>query len=455
MGLAASSLLLVIRAVAIAKCNRWAMLVLGSLWLAEVAMQFHSLVLIRGVYVPQLFACGPTNTVVSRLYMLVSFVLHFVCLALVLFILLRIPGDGLCHLLLSQGIVYFVVSMLGFTSSSVLLVLNLNDGMNLSLQVPTLAALAICATRMYRGLVIYANTDNDAFTMTVSYDTTLFLNGALAADSKCSLYSAEQIAQSVQYSEFPDRYDQAEGAAKGLIAQAQRQAGLLAVSTPALSASTSAPVPIISSSGGTVITTSVPLTTFSTPSPIGMSSLRIGLSTGDAGIEGIYVPQLFACAVTRTVQSRLNMVFSFSVNFVCLALVLFFLMKSPGDGLWNLLLSQGVIYFAVVMVAYIPPMVLLLLNLNDGVNLSLQSPALVALVICATRMHRALVAFNEKGQNAFMRPPTWMNTGPVTPTNSIAIRVDRVKTIVLSRDADSEQGADKVDATSERSLDEV
>ncbi|EJD37552.1 hypothetical protein AURDEDRAFT_173410 [Auricularia subglabra TFB-10046 SS5] len=34
------------------------------------------------------------------------------------------------------------------------------------LQVPSLVALVICATRMYRGLVLYNRTSGDAFTMT-------------------------------------------------------------------------------------------------------------------------------------------------------------------------------------------------------------------------------------------------------------------------------------------------
>ncbi|EJD37558.1 hypothetical protein AURDEDRAFT_129427 [Auricularia subglabra TFB-10046 SS5] len=86
---------------------------------------------IQGAYAPQLLACGAKNSGVTRLYMLVSLALHIACLALVLFILLRSHGAELWSLLLSQGLVYFMVSVVVHGSNTVLLLLNLNDGMNL------------------------------------------------------------------------------------------------------------------------------------------------------------------------------------------------------------------------------------------------------------------------------------------------------------------------------------
>ncbi|EJD37556.1 hypothetical protein AURDEDRAFT_139830 [Auricularia subglabra TFB-10046 SS5] len=93
----------------------------------------------------------------------------------------------------------------------------------------------------------------------VQYSTTSFLNGAIAADRKYPRYTPGQIAQSVQYSEFPDRYDQAEGIAKGLIAKAQRQAGMpSASSTKAASSTSSIPTFTIPATPSTTTTSSAP-----------------------------------------------------------------------------------------------------------------------------------------------------------------------------------------------------
>ncbi|KZV95957.1 hypothetical protein EXIGLDRAFT_818712 [Exidia glandulosa HHB12029] len=99
----------------------------------------------------------------------------------------------------------------------------------------------------------------------VTYSANSYLQAAIASDMKYPAYSAGQIAQSVQYSEFPDRYDQAESTAKSLIAQAQRQLGL-PVSTPALSATTSSMAPIASQSGTTTVTLTATIATTTTAS---------------------------------------------------------------------------------------------------------------------------------------------------------------------------------------------
>ncbi|CAE6460205.1 unnamed protein product [Rhizoctonia solani] len=61
--------------------------------------------------------------------------------------------------------------------------------------------------------------------MNVDYSTNKFLDQAIVNDRNFPGYTAGQLAQSVQRSEFPDRYDQAESTARTLIAQAQSSVG--------------------------------------------------------------------------------------------------------------------------------------------------------------------------------------------------------------------------------------
>ncbi|KZV95922.1 hypothetical protein EXIGLDRAFT_734211 [Exidia glandulosa HHB12029] len=92
------------------------------------------------------------------------------------------------------------------------------------------------------------------------------------------------------------------------------------------------------------------------------------------------------------------MLTSFALNLFCLIVAFFYLLQSPSAGIWKLLVSQGVIYLVVILVAYLTPSILLILNLNDGVNYGMQPPSLIALVTCATRMYRSLVQFNTTAQ---------------------------------------------------------
>ncbi|GAB1523386.1 carbohydrate-binding domain protein [Rhizoctonia solani] len=61
--------------------------------------------------------------------------------------------------------------------------------------------------------------------MNVDYSTNKYLDQAIVNDRNFPGYTAGQLAQSVQRSEFPDRYDQAESTARALIAQAQASVG--------------------------------------------------------------------------------------------------------------------------------------------------------------------------------------------------------------------------------------
>ncbi|KAG8703160.1 hypothetical protein FRC09_004314 [Ceratobasidium sp. 395] len=61
--------------------------------------------------------------------------------------------------------------------------------------------------------------------MNVDYSTGKFLDQAIPNDANNPGYTAGQLAQSVQRSEFPDRYDQAQSIAQDLINQAKASVG--------------------------------------------------------------------------------------------------------------------------------------------------------------------------------------------------------------------------------------
>ncbi|KAG9119727.1 hypothetical protein FRC07_005103 [Ceratobasidium sp. 392] len=61
--------------------------------------------------------------------------------------------------------------------------------------------------------------------MNVDYSTNKYLDQAIVNDRNHPGYTAGQLAQSVQRSEFPDRYDQAKSIAQDLINKAKASVG--------------------------------------------------------------------------------------------------------------------------------------------------------------------------------------------------------------------------------------
>ncbi|EJD36018.1 hypothetical protein AURDEDRAFT_154717 [Auricularia subglabra TFB-10046 SS5] len=124
----------------------------------------------------------------------------------------------------------------------------------------------------------------------------------------------------------------------------------------------------------------------------------LALINATVRIRAVYMPELLMCGVANSIVSRLNFFISFGFDFVCLCIVFWYLFAARGAGMWNLLFSQGVIYFIVVISAYMIPAILLILNLNDFMNEMLKVPSVVILIVCTTRMYRDLVVF-------YSRPP--------------------------------------------------
>ncbi|EJD37538.1 hypothetical protein AURDEDRAFT_116767 [Auricularia subglabra TFB-10046 SS5] len=167
--LLASSLLLIIRVVAVAAFNRWIAGFFGVFWFTEAGTVLYGITLIDGVDVPPLLMCAPNNVSRSeRIGLLMCFALYLCCLSVLAFSLRRSRGLGVWRLLLSHGVVYFAVATLAFGSTTALLLLDLNDGTNMMIEQPALVALVICATRLYRGLVMYRSSGVDTFILTTA-----------------------------------------------------------------------------------------------------------------------------------------------------------------------------------------------------------------------------------------------------------------------------------------------
>ncbi|KZV80296.1 hypothetical protein EXIGLDRAFT_781163 [Exidia glandulosa HHB12029] len=127
---ACASLLLLLRVFAIGQWNRWITIPLGAFYLANVGTLVHTVAMTESEYKAELFLCGASNTVASRINVFTSFVFDLTCLITMLTLLMRERGLGIWKFLVQQGVVYFMVATALYLFSSIFLILNLNDAMN-------------------------------------------------------------------------------------------------------------------------------------------------------------------------------------------------------------------------------------------------------------------------------------------------------------------------------------
>ncbi|OBZ65988.1 hypothetical protein A0H81_14019 [Grifola frondosa] len=110
--------------------------------------------------------------------------------------------------------------------------------------------------------------------------------------------------------------------------------------------------------------------------------------------ESFWDPETMSCVFVGTDKNRLNIVVTFVSDVLMLIVMVIGIWRIRGNGsLWRLVYRQGVLWLFIAVLAYVPPVVLLSLNLNDNMNLLFQSPLTIAMTICATRMHRGLYEY--------------------------------------------------------------
>jgi len=135
-----------------------------------------------------------------------------------------------------------------------------------------------------------------------------------------------------------------------------------------------------------------------------------------ASIRTIWVAPLRICGMTDVLKARFSIISIISTEVVLLVLMITGLLRwrNRGKGsLWQLLFTQGLAWVVVTLVAEIPPLVFILLNLNVMMDVVTHLPALCIVSIAATRMYRDLS--NYLGRTTFLHS-TQVTPGAV-PSN--------------------------------------
>jgi len=104
------------------------------------------------------------------------------------------------------------------------------------------------------------------------------------------------------------------------------------------------------------------------------------------------------CVVLSIESLKLTLIVTLITNIVLLLIVLAGLLRlrCPGGcpfALGRLLWNQGVLWLLLAIISEVPPVVLIILNINEALDLIFQIPSLIIMTIAASRMHRSLSEF--------------------------------------------------------------
>jgi len=101
------------------------------------------------------------------------------------------------------------------------------------------------------------------------------------------------------------------------------------------------------------------------------------------------------CDVDHLVDTRVTVVSSFLTDLVLLSLMISGILRwkegHQKDGIWWVLYKQGILWVLVFTLADLPPVIFILLNLNEVMDRMFMIPGMIIMSIGALRLHRGLV----------------------------------------------------------------
>jgi len=152
-----SSLLIVLRVIAIWNKNKFVVAFAVAVWLSNASCLIYGTTQISAEWVPSEITCGTPNTQSNKLAITAMPVTDIALLLIMLIGLLRLRHRGggrfdLGRLLWKQGVIYLFVATIAEITPAVFVFLNLNDALDVMFLMPSVITMSIAATRMYRSL---------------------------------------------------------------------------------------------------------------------------------------------------------------------------------------------------------------------------------------------------------------------------------------------------------------
>jgi len=157
---ACSSLLIVLRIIAIWNRNKVVLALVIIVWGIDVSLLVHGIIKIRSAWDPAQDSCGMPNVKSNIATIISMFITDIFLLSVMLVGLFRMGRRGtgvfslgrLGHLLWKQGVIWLSIAVVAEIPPLVFVCLDLNDAFNMIFMMPSLITMSIAATRMYRCL---------------------------------------------------------------------------------------------------------------------------------------------------------------------------------------------------------------------------------------------------------------------------------------------------------------
>jgi len=159
-----ASLLIVLRNIAIWNKNKFVAGLAAGLWVANVSSVILGITRIRGKWTPSQNACIAYTSKNTKFSSIVTLCTDIGLLLIMLVGLVRLchpwgSGFRLGRLLWKQGITWLSLAIVAELTPTVFICLNLNNAFDLMFLPPSLIAMSVCATRMYRSLTDCGSAD--------------------------------------------------------------------------------------------------------------------------------------------------------------------------------------------------------------------------------------------------------------------------------------------------------
>ncbi|KAH9990090.1 hypothetical protein BJV77DRAFT_1069111 [Russula vinacea] len=158
-----STLLIVLRVIAIWDKAKIIFAIAMGIWFTDNGIFIHSVSRLRSKWMPEDNACVLLNASITKPAVIGSLFSDVALLLIMLIGLLRLRCRGggefsMGRTLWKQGLIWLLVATIAEVPSTVFLILNLNDSLNLISQDAGMVIVTIAATRLYRSLTnIYSS----------------------------------------------------------------------------------------------------------------------------------------------------------------------------------------------------------------------------------------------------------------------------------------------------------
>ncbi|KAI9454252.1 hypothetical protein BJY52DRAFT_767098 [Lactarius psammicola] len=135
--------------------------------------------------------------------------------------------------------------------------------------------------------------------------------------------------------------------------------------------------------------------------------------------KSVWLPLQNVCFIVDSQKAKLNVLVSTLTDLILLFTMIIGVLRLESDSsIWRMLYRHGLVWIILATVGLVPPTIFLFLNLNEPMNLMFQTPAMVIMTICATRLYRSLVTF--RNQSTVFTSDSFLASAPLASIRPIS-----------------------------------